>query len=271
MSDGQEDGPTEIILTQDEPIEITQPEAEAPEAPEAETGEEGERTEDGSDKEPLRDEKGKFKRNADGQIERLTYLRRQAERERDEAIAQLNGARKSGEPPADKPIPDKFADYGDYVEALTDWKADQRDAKRSESEASRSAQRADQLRGQEWQSKVAATSATIPDYADVVGKSELPVAGHVAEALMDADRGPELAYHLAQNPETVDRLNDMSPARAAIELGKIEATLGATPAKATTKAPAPITPVRSGSSTTKDPAKMDMAEYTAYRAKMGIR
>lgn len=266
MSDGEDTGPTEVILDApvDEPTEIKQPEAEATEVESVE-GEEGE------EEAPLRDEKGRFK-GAEARIAELTRLRREAERERDyfKGLASPDQARSTADA-ATKPTPAQFEDYGDYVEALTDWKADQRDAKRSESDASRSAQRADQLRGQEWQTKVSATSATIADYNEVVGKSELPVAGHVAEALMDADRGPELAYHLAQNPEVMGKLNDMSPARAAIELGKIEATLGETPAKATTKAPAPITPVRSGSSTTKDPAKMDMAEYTAYRAKMGIR
>ena len=217
-------------------------------------------------------------KGAEARIAELTRLRRQAERERDAAIAQLQGARDPAKAAQPKPTPDDFEDYGEYVEALTDWKADQRDAQRADTNATKAAETAALHRNAEWGAKVAAITETLPDYAEVAGKSEIQVRDHVVEAIMDADRGPELVYHLAQNPDVAARLNDMSPARAAIELGKIEATLGEAkapepepkPAKKTTTAPAPITPVKSGATTAKDPAKMNMEEYKAYRAAQGI-
>lgn len=225
--------------------------------------------------EALQDER-KPAKGAEARIAELTRLRRQAERERDQALAQLQGARDPAKAAQPKPSPDDFEDYGEYVEALTDWKADQREAQRADTNATKAAETAAQHRNAEWSAKVAATTATLPDYAEVAGKSEIQVRDHVVDAIMDADRGPELVYHLAQNPDVAARLNDMSPARAAIELGKIEATLGEPaappppPAKKTTTAPAPITPVKPGATNAKDPAKMNMEEYKAYRKAQGI-
>ena len=231
---------------------------------------EGDGDGEGEGDEPLRDERGRFK-GAEARIAELTRLRRQAERERDQALAQLQGARDPAKAAQPKPTPDDFEDYGEYVEALTDWKADQRDAERADTNATTAAERAAEHRNAEWSAKVDAITATIPDYAEIAGKSDIPVRDHVAVAIMDADRGPELVYHLAKHPEVAERLNEMSPARAAMELGRIEASLGepaappTPPAKKTTTAPAPITPVKPGASTAKDPAKMNQAEYNEWR------
>lgn len=234
-------------------------------------GSEGEEGGEGDD-EPLSEER-KPAKGAEARIAELTRLRRQAERERDAAIAQLQGARDPAKAATPKPTPDDYEDYGEYVEALTDWKADERETQRADTAATTAATDAANARNTEWGAKVAAITESLPDYAEVAGKSEIEIRDFVVDAIMDADRGPELVYHLAQNPDVAARLNDMSPARAAIELGKIEATLGepaapaeaAPPAKKTTTAPAPITPVKPGATTSKDPAKMGQAEYNEWR------
>ena len=239
--------------------------------PEGEEGE-GEGDDEGDDDEALRDKGGRFKNRSEARIAELTRARRTAERERDEAIARLNGAHNPAKAAAPKPTPDDFEDYGDYVEALTDWKADQREVARAGTDAERAAGRAAEVLNEQWSAKIEQTAATIPDYNEVVGKSDIPISNHVAAALMDADRGPELAYHLAKNPAVAERLNEMSPMRAAVELGRIEASLEKAapppppPPKTPSNAPAPITPVKAGATTAKDPAKMDMAEYKAWRA-----
>lgn len=237
-------------------------EEENPEPPEAKPDEEG-----------LRDDKGRFK-GAQARIDELTRARREAERERDyyKGLAAPKQAPQTGSEaaPAQKPTADQYGDYGDYVEALTDWKADQRDAQRNTAEATRSADRAADLQRQAWATKVSAVETTLTDYAEIVGNSDLPIAGHVAEALMEADRGPELAYYFAQHQHELAKLNAMSNARAAIELGRIEATLGGQPpAKAVTKAPAPITPVRGGIAGRTNLAEADMDTYIAERRKQG--
>lgn len=272
------------IATQAEPV-AEPDEGAAPEAEEAGDGEEGadgddteankdeaegESDTEADDETALRDKRGRFKGGAEGRIGELTRRYRDAEREAEhwKGIATRNGAH-SGDTAATKPSPDQYEDYGEYVEALTDWKADERERKSAGTNADRAVERAAEARNEAWSAKVSEVSATLPDFGDVVGKSEISIANHVADALMDADRGPELAYHLAQHPDVASRLNEMSPMRAAVELGRIEATLGEAPAqppaRKQTKAPAPITPVNGRSTTTKDPARMSQEEYNSWR------
>lgn len=287
MSDGPSDDEfveINLVPAPDEPEGDGEPEAEkegdAAEGEGAE-GSEGEHESGEGDEGSEGDDEGlpedrKPAKGAEARIAELTRLRREAERQRDAAIAQLQGARDPAKAATPKPVADDFEDYGDYVEALTDWKADQRDAERADTNATTAAERAAQHRNAEWSAKIGAAKSIMPDFDAVMEKADTPTAPHVADALMDADRGPELLYHLANNPDVVERLNDMSPARAAIELGKIEAKLEAPeaapppPPRKTTTAPAPITPVKTGATTAKDPAKMNMEEYKAYRAAQGI-
>jgi len=100
----------------------------------------------------------------------------------------------------------------------------------------------------------------------------VPISGHVVDALMDADAGPALAYHLAKNPAVAERLNAMTPTRAAIELGRLETTLAAPATKAPSNAPEPIKPLNSQHSGRMiDLSKASMEDYIAERRRQGAR
>lgn len=237
-------------------------------------------TEEGEAANPERDDKGRFK-GVQPRIDELTRRRHEAEREAAywRNVAQ-GKAQPSGAPaPApEKPSPDKYDNYADFVEALTDWKSTQ---KVNEALAQRSAQTAQQTVEESFKGRVAEFVKTAPDYVDVVGNSDVPVAGHVAEHIMDSDVGPQLAYHLAKNPELAHRLNAMSPSAAAREIGRMEATLAKPqsagtpppPAKKLTGAPAPADTTHSGQGRTVTPSVGDlpMKDYIAARAKQGAR
>jgi hypothetical protein len=177
---------------------------------------------------------------------------------------------------AGKPSPDKFGSYDEYVEALADWKADQRVAesfKRRDAERSQAAEaRAAEAKAQAWHERQSNFREATPDYDAVVGKSSVHVAPHVVDTLLDSDSGPELAYHLAKHPETVRRINELSPLAAAREIGRIEASLS-TPAapreKPASKAPAPITPARSSAPAAVNLATANMDQYIEARRKQG--
>jgi hypothetical protein len=222
----------------------------------------------GEGDEQTRDEKGRFK--GDGvqkRIDELTRARREAERKAEywQGIA----TQTAQEAPAEKPSRDQFADPDDYVEALAEWKAEQAVAKVQQQQA---AQTADIARQAAWQAREAQAKASIPDYDAVVPVSTVPISGHVVDALMDADAGPALAYHLAKNPDVAARLNAMSPTRAAIELGRLETSLTAPAVKAPSNAPAPITPINSqASGRTVDLSKVSMDDYVAERRRQGAR
>lgn len=225
--------------------------------------------------EPSHEEKPKPRRSAQERIDEITRARHDAEREaefwRQKALAKP-------EPPANKPSADQYKDYGEYVEALADWKADQRVsealAKRDAERASEADVRAKTAGTQAWNERQTAARETIKDYDAVIGKSSIEVAPHVIQALLDSDRGPEVAYHLAKNPEQAARLNGLSPLSAAREIGRLEASVSVSPSpvvKPVSNAPEPITPIRGGVTNSADPSDMSMAQYRAMRAKQGAR
>jgi len=222
-----------------------------------------------------RDEKGRFK-GVQPRIDELTRARREAEREASywRGIAQQGQAQQSAPAAPTKPTPDKYADYGEYVEALTDWKTEQAVAKRMEQDSTRKVADA---RSQTFAERQVATRAVLPDYDAVVGASETPIANHVGEALMESDRGPELAYHFAKNPDVLQHLNGMTPLQAAREIGKLEATLSiktapVVPSKKLSTTPAPAsTTVTQGRATQPALASASMDEYMAQRKSQGAR
>lgn len=280
MADDQTASDDFVEITTDAPEQVAELEVTPAEGTVEEVTDDKAESEEKTDeakKEQLRDEEGRFKGSVQDRIDKLTLARRTAERERDAAVAQLQKANTgSNAAPTSKPTADQFEDYGDYVEALTDWKVADRERTNNTARATTAAETAETHRQEEWGAKIGAAKASIADFDAVMDKADTPTLPHVAQALMDADRGPELLYHLAQNPDLVGKLNDMSPYRAAIELGKLEATLEAPAEKpkpretSTSKAPAPITPVQPGSSASKDPSKMSMDEYAAFRKANGV-
>lgn len=228
-----------------------------------ETEKEGE----GSEEKQLRDDKGKLK-GVQARIDELTRARRDAERSADywKGIATHSTAPDTAPEAAAKPTSDQFEDYDAFIEALTDWKVEDK----TRNVAVNAAQNAESMHRQaNWDDRRVAAIAILPDYDEVVGTSEVQIKDHVRDAVMESERGPELAYHMARNPALADQLNKMSPARAALELGRMEASLETSVVKPGSRAPTPITPIVSGGTTRVDLAKADMPTYIAERRKQG--
>lgn len=237
---------------------------------EAETAPEGDKPEE---KEPPKSEK---RPGVQSRIDELTRARYEAERE---AKFWREQAAKSPPPSTDAPKPTK-ADYPDdeaYFEALADFKAEQKVQQFSQQTQAERAQEAQARQTASqfdlYQERV--QQADLPDYAEVVGQSDVPAAPHVLESILDSDVGPQLAYHLAKHPDVAERLNAMTPVQAAREIGRLEAavtgpaTQPTPPAKRTTSAPAPINPVRGGNGQFTKPveAMSDAEWYAANRPK----
>lgn len=82
------------------------------------------------------------------------------------------------------------------------------------------------------------------DFEQVAYNPQLRITSVMAETIQASDVGPDLAYWLGSNPKEADRISRLSPLLQAREIGKIEAKLASDPpAKKTSSAPAPITPV----------------------------
>lgn len=266
--------------------------AETVEIPEAEAAEPvvTEKQESTDDKTQERGEDGKFRKPVQPRIDELTRKHRESEREaaywrqRAEAGEAQNSAKAA---PREKPTPDKYEDYGAYVEDLTDWKAEQKiDAKLKERDEATEKKTAAEKRSATWAEQSAKAKAKYPDFEAVMSASEVVIEKHVVDVLNDSDIGPELAYHLDRHPEIAERLNKLGPLAAAREVGRIEDSLTAktpepemeqaeekpaVPPKKTTAAPPPAKPLNSGRNTNVDLAKAPMDEYVKQRRAQGAR
>lgn len=230
-----------------------------------------------------RDEQGRFqkKEGVQPRIDELTRARREAEREAAywKQVANSGKAQPSAEAAPKEPTPDQFDDYGDYVKALVKYNTAQTLAQQ---QAENSTRKAAETRVQTFTERLNEARTRIADFDDVVGASDVPLAPHVGEILQESDKGADLAYHFAKNPDVLQRLNGMTERAAAIEIGRIEASLTkpaaaaapaqAAPAKKITNAPTPAnTSSGAGRSTTPDLANLSMEDYKAARAKQGAR
>ena len=206
-------------------------------------------------------------KSATARIDELTRLRREAERERDfyKGLATQTAHPTSPEGADVEPEPDQFEDYGDYVKALAKHEVRQQ-------QIASASTREDIIRDAQWESRVEAVRTSHTDYDTVVGSSKQAIAGHVYDALLDSERGPELAYHMATHPEIAERLNAMSPIKAALEIGRLETSLVAPLTRPASKAPPPATPLRTtGSTVPANLATAGMDAYIAERRKQGAR
>jgi len=88
----------------------------------------------------------------------------------------------------------------------------------------------------------------------------------MAEAILDSDLAPKIVKYFYANPEEAERIADLSAARQAAEIGKLELKLNAPTVVKKSGAPAPIKPV-SGGSTKQQGYREDMsdAEYAEWR------
>ena len=181
---------------------------------------------------------------ADGQAERdAKEAREEAERWR--ALAEQRAATSQTPQGSDgKPNPEDFQDgvYDPaYVEALTDWKADQAVSKRLSER--------DQVRTQQTALTAfnARAAEAFPD-GEPDGLKALKaipqLSQTVALTILDMDDGPKVADHLGANRAELSRIESLPPHMQVLELAKISTRLASAPAAAssvnrTPNAPAP--------------------------------
>mgnify|MGYP007100053525 CR=1 FL=1 len=169
-----------------------------------------------------------------------------------------------------EPTIDKFDNFDEYVAAKAEYIArkqiestltEREQRQQVEREAAERRKTADS-----WNKRIAAATAEMPDFEEVLASSDVPMTPPMQRAIMESDIGPKLAYYLANNPDEAEQIAGMSPIGAIRTLGRIEERLAnAKPEVKTTNAPPPIKPVGAKAVVTKDPGKMSDAEYEKWR------
>lgn len=152
-----------------------------------------------------------------------------------------------------KPDASKFDTHAEFVEALTDWKTEQKLMERDQKqEQSRLQVERDKL-SKAYSERVKAFAAKNKDFDDVVSDvDDITLSHTIRDAIFTSDNGPALAYELAKNRDELERINKLNPLAAARELGRFESRISSTPSeekvqtKKITSAPKPLDPVGTG-------------------------
>lgn len=257
-TDGQEAAPVEAapVIEQAAPEQV---ETTAESTP-AET--------DGADDTAHVDDGSEVRKPAKGvqkRLDELTRQRHETARERDywreQAMALAKPEAAASATPASpeaKPQVEQFETYEDYVEALSDWKVEQ---KLGANDRKREAE----TRQQTISRKLSEAGAAKPDFADVI--ADIPLTPAVEAVLVEADNATDILYELGSNPEALAKFARLSVAMQAVELGRIAA--GISPAKPTPNRAPPPAPVKTvtgmSAAVNKTPAEMTMDEYAAWR------
>ena len=150
-----------------------------------------------------------------------------------------------------EPKPEQFTDAFEYAKALAEFSTEKALQNRDKQEAEKKVAAERELTHKAWADRVNAAKADLPDFEDMVTSSEVAVSNDVRDAIMESDVGPQVLYHLAENPEFAEKLSKMSTITALREIGKLEARFEKQEpekkAVATkSRASAPINPIRGG-------------------------
>ena len=151
---------------------------------------------------------------------------------------------------SEEPRPEQFTDMYEYAKALTDYKVDQRLAEEKQKEAQAKVEAQRQQVINTWAKRVESAKAEMPDFEAMVGSADVVVSNEVRDAIFESEVGPQVLYHLAENPELAEKLQGMTVTSALRTIGKLEAQFEKAETQTKTvvgksKAPAPINPIRS--------------------------
>lgn len=266
--------------------EITPTNEAQPDAPAVEqdtTPENAEALESESSTDETAEDGPKKSKGVQKRIDELTKNWRDTERDRDHwrelALEKLKEDKTPDPMPqaapaapvvSNKPTLDQF-DYDQeaYLEALTDWKIETRRAAEVRASEEAKAREAQAERARTVSERLDKYDAENPGAkAAILAMPRSVFPDHVAEYAAESEHGIKIAHHLASNPEVASHIASLPPNRALVELGKIEARFESAPTpkpRQQSNAPAPAPTLGGTAPVAKDPAKMTMKEFVAWR------
>ena len=268
----------ELEANASEQNEVAESDAAETETEEKDDAEESESDEDEGKADDSEKNKPKKKGGFQRRIDKLNF--RIAERERELEYWRGKATTPAGEktekvetkPVVDgKPNPDSFETHAEYIEALTDWKIEQKEKAAKEQDQKTKLQTEQQNLLEAHSERVKSFAKQTKDFDDVIAEVDDVIASAVVqELIVSSDNGPALMYELAKNRAEFERINKLPPLAAARELGRLESKLSEEKKpepKKIPKAPKPLEPVGKGSSgsVTKSPENMSQSEYEAWR------
>lgn len=202
------------------------------------------------------------------------YWENEAKKPRDQKVeTKVEEPAKVEAKPTGEPKQDAFDTYQEYVEAKMDWKFQQAEEARERKAAEASTKAAIQNTWTAYAEKERAFIKDTPDYqakVDAIKEAGIKFSPIVESRIIESGN-PELAYELMKDVDEFKALNAM-PANDALEhIGIVKAQLRAKSSTVKTekvvelKQPKPVSTVGSKVAVIKDPEKMSVKEYDAWR------
>lgn len=204
-------------------------------------------------------------------------LERRNERERTERASQskVQAEQQQVVEPSEKPVRENFYTDDEFIDALTEFKAEEVINRRESAKQRQAAENLQQAEA-ERQSDRRRTLLEVgedkyDDFEEVVKGSKLRIAEPAYLAMLESDISSDLVYHLAKNEDEAERISAMTPYAQAKEIGKLEDKLTAKQPIKKSDAPKPISPVNGSKDFTKRYEDMTIAEIEADAVKRGAR
>jgi hypothetical protein len=257
----------EVVFEQEaEPVKTVQPESEQPK-PETETPTE----EKAADKTFTQAELDDIVQKRIAKLERKLDKQRIESETRARVLAEVNQPQ---EYTPSKPTREAYASDEEWVEALAEFKADQKFAEltQKQKEAERETKYKSEVERQNERKNdmIQTGERKYDDFEEVVANNKVKISEPAYLAILETENGADIVYHLAKNPAEADRIAALSPYAQAKEIGKLEDKLSSKPVKLS-NAPAPMSPAKGASSIVKSIEDMSIDEYMADARKRGAR
>jgi len=246
----------------------------------SESDDDGNESDDDKKPDDKKKRRNGFKRRVDKLNQRLSDQARETEFWKQKALekesprGQSNERVETTEKSNGKPKSDDFDSHEEFVEALAEWKLEQKLADRDAKSRASQVQTEYQKALSTHHARTAEFAKTKPDYEEVISDlGDFRVSAAVEHEIISSENGPELLYELAKDPEEFERICSLPAQAAARAIGRLEERIKSSSQKKETKiassAPAPLSPVgsRSNSGVKKSirDADLSFAEYEKLR------
>ena len=200
-------------------------------------------------------------------------------------IAELTPPPAPPKPATPRPTRDQFASPEAYDAAVEAWGeatakaaadqalADAQAKQKAEADAkeAREAEARQQTELKALQDGFAARRATAltkyQDYEAVAEADTTRVEVPSAIAIMQAENGPDILYHLGKNPAEAQRIAALTPQQQVFEIGRLSATLAQPARPVVSKAPAPLRPIQATREQATDANREETMDEVAARVR----
>lgn len=221
----------------------------------------------------------KLTRDLNERAQELKYWREQAiqggnKKPEDEAHT---SQKKPDAAPAEKPKIENFDEYADYVEALSDWKVEQRFKDQEQKAFEATLRQESQKIADAWKERRAQAEQRYEDFHELKEsnfEAKMPFA--MRQLLVISEVGPDVAYYLYKNPKVFEQIANQAPLIMSKEFGRIEdkilakvkpAERGKEEGSGVSKAPKPLESGVGGNRgrETAKPEEMSYQDFKAWR------